>query len=299
MSTEQQHRRRDDRLREEQMGEEHAAGGIGEHEIAADLALALDAVRAVGGELLPYFRGGQEVRYKGPEQPVTDADLLADRLLRDELIGARRGYGWLSEETKDSPDRLAKSRVWVVDPIDGTNSFISGYPEWAISVGLAVDGEAVVGVVYNAAAAEIFHAARGKGAYLNGAPIHVSRGARGEKGPVVWASRSEMRRGEFDGFDGWSISPLGSTAYKMAKVADGAGDVFISRGPKSEWDVCGAAVVVQEAGGRVSDMHGRPLRFNRPSPEVAGIVATNGELHEPLLAHVANLPPVTRAYGEG
>jgi myo-inositol-1(or 4)-monophosphatase len=290
-------RRRDDRLRQEQVTEDR--GSIGEHELAADLDLALGAVRAVGKELMPAFHAGQEVRYKGPEQPVTDADLMADRLLRQALVGARPEYGWLSEETKDSPERLSRSRVWVVDPIDGTNSFISGYPEWAVSVGLSVDGEAVLGVVYNPAAAEIFHASRGRGAYLNGIPIQVSRGERGEKGPLVWASRSEMRRGEFDAFEGWSISPLGSTAYKMARVADGAGDVFVSRGPKSEWDVCGADIIVREAGGRVSDSTGARLRYNRPRPEVAGIIATNGELHDRLLAHVAALPPVTRAYGEG
>jgi myo-inositol-1(or 4)-monophosphatase len=279
--------------------DDDSVDGMREHELAADLDLALDAVREVGKELLPAFRDGQEVRYKGPEQPVTDADLLADRRLHELLVGARPGYGWLSEETKDSPERLTRSRVWVVDPIDGTNSFVKGYPEWAVSVGLAVRGQAVVGVVYNPAAAELFHAARGRGAFLNGLPIRVSTGERGQAGPLVWASRSEMRRGEFDAFEGWSISPLGSTAYKMAKVADGAGDVFVSRGPKSEWDVCGAAVVVNEAGGRVTDINGRALSFNRPHPAVDGIVATNGHLHDRLLAHVAALPPVIRAYGDG
>jgi myo-inositol-1(or 4)-monophosphatase len=264
-------------------------------DLAADLELALAAVRAVGAELVPAFRSGQEVRYKSAEQPVTDADLHADRRLHDELVGARPGYGWLSEETKDSPERLSLSRVWVVDPIDGTNSFIRGYPEWAISVGLSVDGRAVLGIVHNPVSGELFHAARGMGAFLNGTPIHVSAEGR-EGGPLAWASRSEMRRGEFDGFGGWQVTPLGSTAYKMAKVADGAGDVFISRGPKSEWDVCGAAVIVEEAGGHVTDATGADLSFNRPNPSVAGIAATNAILHDRLLTLVSSLPPVTRGW---
>jgi myo-inositol-1(or 4)-monophosphatase len=256
--------------------------------LAADLALALRAVAEAGRALLPAFRAGQEVRYKGPGQPVTDADLMADRMLRDALLAARPDYGWLSEETKDSPERLARSRVWVVDPIDGTNSFVKGIPEWTVSVGLAVDGRAMLGVVCNPATAETFHAARGTGAFRNGVPIRVSADERAGA-PVAWASRSEMRRGEFDSFDGWQVTPLGSAAYKMVKVADGAGDVFVSRGPKSEWDLCGAQVIVEEAGGWVTDAHGRPLAYNRPDPGVDGVAATNGTLHARLLAHVATL----------
>ncbi|MDB4947909.1 MAG: 3(2),5-bisphosphate nucleotidase [Gemmatimonadetes bacterium] len=264
--------------------------------LAEDLSLALRAVSDAGRALLPAFHAGQEVRYKGPGQPVTDADLMADRMLRDALMGARPDYGWLSEETKDSPERLARSRVWVVDPIDGTNSFVKGIPEWTVCVGLAVDGRAVLGVVYNPATAEMFHAARGMGAFLNGLPIHVSAGER-DGAPVAWASRSEMRRGEFDSFDGWRITPLGSAAYKMVKVADAAGDVFVSRGPKSEWDLCGAQVIVEEAGGQVTDARGRPLTYNRPDPNIDGVAATNRTLHARLLAHVATLPGGTTSAG--
>jgi myo-inositol-1(or 4)-monophosphatase len=247
----------------------------------SDLDLAIRAVRAAGEAVLPAFRAGVEVRFKGPEQPVTDADLEADRILHDVLLGERPDYGWLSEETKDTPERLGKARLWVVDPIDGTNSFVEGYAEFAISVGLVDRGRAVVGVVLNPATGELYHAVAGGGAFLNGAPIHVSRTDEAAELRRIAASRWEMGRGEFDRFTApWQVSPLGSTAYKMAKVAEGCVDVFVSAGPKAEWDVAGAAVIVAEAGGRVTGPTGAALRYNQPDPAWRGIVASNGLLQK-------------------
>src|SRR5262249_17965162 len=110
---------------------------------------------------LPAFRAETEVRFKSPDQPVTDADLAADRILHEMLLGARPEYGWLSEETRDSPERLGRERLWVVDPIDGTNSFVLGIPEFAVSIGLVDRGRPVIGVVYNPATDELYHAVAG------------------------------------------------------------------------------------------------------------------------------------------
>lgn len=258
-------------------------------DLAADLDLALRAARAAGDAILPAFRSGQDVRYKGPEQPVTDSDLLADRVIREMVAAERPDDGWLSEETADSPERLGRRRVWLVDPIDGTNSFVAGYPEWSISVALAVDGRAVAGVVLNPVTGEAFHAVLGGGAFLNGAPIRVSAATHETPRSVV-ASRAEMRRGEFDTFvEPWTVNPLGSTAYKLAKVADGTADVFVSRGPKSEWDVAAGVLIVEEAGGRVTDAHGGAFAYNRPDPSVRGVVAANLALHPSVLSHVLSL----------
>lgn len=254
-------------------------------ELKADLELAVTAARAAGEAVMRAFRRDNEVRYKGPDQPVTDADLEADRILRSLLLEARPGYGWLSEETADSPARLERSRVWIVDPIDGTRSFVEGRPEFSLIVGLAEGGRPVAGVVYNPATGELYHALAGGGAFRNGEPIRVSaRGA--EAGPrVVLASRSEIGRGELDRFGAeWTVQPLGSTAYKMARVADGRAEAFLSHGPKGEWDLCGAEVVLREAGGRLTDLSGRELAYNRPEPTLRGVVASNGLVHEQVLA---------------
>lgn len=268
------------------------------HDLAADLELAVRAARAAGREVMKHFRGGGEVRYKSADQPVTEADLAADRLLRETLLGERPEYGWLSEETADSPERLGRERVWLVDPIDGTRSFVDGVAEFAVSVGLAVEGQAVVGVVYNPASDELYHAVLGGGAFRNGVPIRVSGSPAAL--PVALASRSEIRRGEFEPLRGeWEVRPFGSTTCKMVRVADGSADLFLSRGPKSEWDVCAADLVVREAGGGVTDAEGRELRYNRPEPFVRGVLATAGVDHAAVLARVAALPPVRRSGDNG
>jgi len=262
--------------------------GAGE-QLAADLELAIGAARAAGRVVMAAFRTGAEVRYKNPEQPVTDADLAADRILHQMLLGERPDYGWLSEETKDSPARLSKRRLWVVDPIDGTNSFVKGRAEFAICVGLVEDGKPVVGVVFNPASDELYHASLDGGAFVNGVPVHVSATDETAGARTLFASRWEMGRGELDHFaEPWRVRPLGSTAYKMAKVADGTADVFVSSGPKNEWDVAAAAVIVAEAGGRVTGPAGEEFRYNQPSPAWRGVVASNGLLHDAALALTRN-----------
>jgi len=252
---------------------------------AADLDLALRAARAAGEVVMRAFRTDAEVRYKSADQPVTDADLAADRILHQMLLGERPDYGWLSEETKDSPERLSRARLWVVDPIDGTNSFVKGRAEFAISIALVDEGKPVIGIVFNPATGELYHAVAGGGAFLNGAPVHVSHTDETAEARTLFASRWEMGRGELDHFgEPWRVLPMGSTAYKMVKVADGTADVFVSSGPKAEWDVAGAAVIVTEAGGRVTGPAGEDFRYNQPNPAWRGVVASNGLLHAAAVA---------------
>jgi myo-inositol-1(or 4)-monophosphatase len=250
-----------------------------------DLELALRAARAAADVIRPAFRADMEVRFKGADQPVTDADEEADRVIRRVLLDERPEYGWLSEETADSPERLGKTRVWVVDPIDGTNSFVKGIAEFAVCIGLVEGDRAVLGVVANPVTGETYLAVDGGGAFLNGAPIRVSTT---EEAPRLLCSRSELRRGELAAFEAaCTLHPLGSTAYKMARVAEGAGDAFVSFGPKNEWDMCAAEVIVREAGGRVSGLDGAPFRYNQPRPAWRGVVASNGRVHAAVVAGAA------------
>lgn len=274
---------------------------------AADLALVLDAVRAAGEVVLRVFRTDPEVHHKEPDQPVTEADLEADALLADRLRSARPEYGWLSEETADGPERLGRERVWIVDPIDGTRSFIAGYPEFAISVGLVEAGAPVLGVVYNPARETVYWAVRGGGAFraerwrggADGERVRIAAAEPGGGQPSVLASRSEIDRGELAGLEPeWVVRPVGSTAYKLAGVAEGSGDAFISRGPKSEWDVVAGALIVIEAGGRVTDLAGASLVYNRPDPYVHGIVAGGAAAHGRLLRWAAGRPAPRLRTGE-
>ena len=255
-------------------------------DFTADLELAMRAARAAGDAVLPFFHDTPEVRFKGPDQPVTEADLAADRVLHGMLLGERPEYGWLSEETADSPERLARRRLWVVDPIDGTNSFVKRIPDWVVCVGLVEDGLPILGVVYNACRGEMYHASLAGGAFLNGRAIHVAPTAADDGAPSLLASRSELRRGDFAAFDaaGWRTEGLGSTAYRMAKIAEGAADATLSARSKSEWDVCAADLVVREAGGRVTDISGAPYRYNQEETRRRGVIATNGRLHDAVLS---------------
>jgi myo-inositol-1(or 4)-monophosphatase len=249
-----------------------------------DLDLARAAAVEAGRAIMQWFGKKHEVTYKSPDQPLTHADLESDRILHERLLGGRPTYGWLSEESADQPDRLTREYVWIVDPIDGTRSFIAGRPEFAISIALAENGTPVVGVVSNPATGELFWAIRGLGAFDDaGQRLHVSTTPAAE-GATLIASRSELAANEFTDFgDEWRITPLGSTAYKLAHIAAGHGDVFLSRGPKSEWDTCAGELIVHEAGGRVTDLQGRAIQYNQPDPRLVGVVGTNGLLHETVL----------------
>lgn len=273
----------------------------------ADLELAVSAAVEAGTAVMRRFRTEHDVVHKSPDQPLTEADLEADAVLARVLRGACPEYGWLSEETVDRPDRLGARRVWIVDPIDGTRSYIEGYPEFAISVGLVDAGRAVVGVVYNPARSEMYMAVRGAGARvvkgMDGMDVGVwDRGERlrvrresVEGQAVMLASRSEIAAGEFDPFDDeWVVEPVGSTTYKLARLAAGAGDVYLSRRPRHEWDVCAGALLVEEAGGRVTDVEGKPFRYNRPDPYLHGVLATNGRMHAYLVGIIESLPTPAR-----
>jgi myo-inositol-1(or 4)-monophosphatase len=263
----------------------------GDAALAADLDLAIAAARRAGAAVMRHFGRELAVTYKSPGQPLTDADLEADALLHEDLIGGRPSYGWLSEETADSTDRLARRRVWIVDPIDGTRSFIARRPEFSLSIGLVDNGVPVAGVVFNPARDELFHAVRGGGAFValgggRAEPLRVS--ARGVGGrATLLASRSEVAAGEFDDLRAaWDIQPVGSTAYKLARVAAGRGGAFLSRGPKSEWDVCAGILLVSEAGGLATDARGRLRDFNAVDPYVHGILAANAALHRALQGRI-------------
>src|SRR5262245_49103054 len=252
-----------------------------------ELEFAVDAVRRAGASILSYFRGQYELREKSKGNPVTSADLAADTLLREAFAGAFPGDGWLSEETTDSPKRLELSRVWIVDPLDGTREFVRGLPEFATSVALVEDGSPSVAVIYNPARDELFTAERGRGAWHRGQPLHVSSRAALE-GARVLASRSEVSARFLAGLRSQvTIESIGSVAYKLALIAAGRGDLTLSVRDKSEWDVAAGVLLVQEAGGFVTDLSGGVIEFNRANPKVAGLVAGHPKLHAAFRRSIA------------
>ncbi|GIW44682.1 MAG: hypothetical protein KatS3mg077_1964 [Candidatus Binatia bacterium] len=248
--------------------------------------VAVEAARAAGDVVRHYYRRKVTVRYKegGKHNPVSEADLEANRVIESHLRGQFPDDGWLSEETRDSRERLQKQRVWIVDPLDGSREFLEHIPEFVVCIALAIDGHAALGVEFNPVRDELFVGAPGRGAFLGAERIGVSAVAELREARFL-ASRSEDRRGEWDEFKSEiRVELTGSVAYKLALIAAGRADATFSLTPKNEWDICAGAALIEAAGGRITDRYGAPLRFNQKVTRLPGIVATNGILHEPVLA---------------
>jgi len=258
--------------------------------VADQLSFAVDCVREAGRRILRYFQTDLDVRHKSPNNPVTAADLDADAFLRQAFARQYPSDGWLSEETADSPHRLSRSRVWVVDPIDGTKEFVAGIPEFAISLALVKNHRPVVAVVFNPAADDIVTAAAGEGTRRNGVAVRMTD-TRELLGARFLVSHTEHARGSFSQADSLpSITPVGSIAWKLALAASGAADAVVSVRPKNEWDVCAGVLLIEEAGGVASDVLGREFEFNQPRLPVNGVVASNKPLRWPVLDWVSRLP---------
>ena len=215
--------------------------------------------------------------------PVTEADRVANRVLREVLL--REGEGWLSEESTDDLARLKKQRVWVVDPLDGTLEFVAGIPEWCVSIGLVENGRAVAGGVCNPATGETFLGFLENGITYNGRPAHASVRTT-LKGATVLASRSEVKRGEWEAFRKVPITvrPTGSIAYKLALVAAGLADATWTLTPKHEWDLAAGVALIHAAGGFAECLDKSRPTFNNRSPLFSGLIAGGLPLREGIRA---------------
>ncbi|MEE9162671.1 MAG: 3'(2'),5'-bisphosphate nucleotidase CysQ [Candidatus Neomarinimicrobiota bacterium] len=246
----------------------------------AELTTATEAAQAAGQILLNYYQADYEITDKGFHNPVTTADYASNQHLEEHLRDSFPIYGWLSEETLDTHERLTRDRVWVVDPLDGTKEFIEGVPQFVVSIGLVENGRPVMGVLHNPVTGETFRAAAGKGATFNGEPVTVSQ-ADNLSEAVILNSRAETRRGLWKPYQSHlgGMMPMGSVAYKLGLAAAGKADMFATLRPKNEWDVCAGHVILKEAGAVLWALTGQEHRYN--SREVVikpGLVAGNTAL---------------------
>lgn len=254
-----------------------------------ELEVAISAAAAAGVIIRRYYERPIAVREKGRDHPVTVADLEADREIRAILSTEFPEDAWLSEETADSRERLTRRRVWIVDPLDGTKEFIRHIPEFCVCVALVEDGNPCVAVSYDPVGDRMYAARRGGGTTLNGKRAEVSTVTELKMARVL-ASRSEDSRGEWEAYKPHCrVELTGSVAFKLARVASGDGDATFSLTPKNEWDICAGTLLVQEAGGTMTDRYGKPLHFNQPDPLRPGLIASGKALYEPLAALIARI----------
>ena len=261
------------------------------------LAGALRAAEAAAVPVMKLFRSAQRVWDKDADgeqvaagfagNPLTEADLAADRVLNAELGALLPDAGWLSEETVDSPDRRTREAVWIVDPIDGTREYSEGLDEFAISVALALRGEVVLGVLLAPAKGIALTGRSGGGVRRNGEPVPLASSRDQLDGAVLLASRTEVKRGEFEPFAARStIREVGSTAWKLGLIAAGEGDAYFTRKPRNEWDVAAGILLCREAGVTVTDLGRQPHTFNRPSPLCRGVVAAAPGIHDEVMTMI-------------
>jgi myo-inositol-1(or 4)-monophosphatase len=239
-----------------------------------ELEVALEAAREAGEILLRHYQGGTESWEKSEDNPVTLADLESDRAIAARLQAAFPEDGLLSEEAVSEPARAQKSRVWIVDPMDGTKEFTQKIPEFAVSIALTENGEPVMGVIRNPAADVTVWASKGDGAFRDGERVRVSSATRLEDAVMI-ASRTEISRDKFIEHQGWfgEIRPVGSIAWKLACIACAEGDLNISLAPKNEWDVCAGDVLVREAGGIYTAFDGSTRIYNQVDPLIEDFMA--------------------------
>ena len=239
-----------------------------------------EAARAVSPFVSGAVKADQKSHGRGP---VTEADHASNHALRRALV--QDGEGWLSEESVDSPDRLGRQRVWIVDPLDGTLEFVSGIPEWCISVACVENGCAMAGGILNPATGEEFLGGAGHGVTCNGKPA-VPSSRTGLEGATVLASRSEIKRGEWQEFMNGrlTVQPMGSVAYKLARVAAGLADATWTLTPKHEWDVAAGIALVEAGGGFCVGLDGQPVRLNSQSALLKGLIAAGANLKRPILS---------------
>jgi myo-inositol-1(or 4)-monophosphatase len=257
-------------------------------QVRDDLALLIEAAHEAGEIAQPFWRQHPKTWDKGDGAgPVTEADLAVDHMLHAKLLAARPTYGWLSEETQDTDERLSKDRVFIVDPIDGTRSFIEGDHNWAHSLAIAEHGEVIAAVVYLPMRKRLFAAQKGKGATLNGVSLQVS-----PKQDLTHARLLSARhnlKSEFwtDECPDFTLKFRPSLAYRMALVAQGRFDAMLSLRNTWEWDVAAGTLIAHEAGATAMDRHGAAPVFNKKHPAFDGFIAANPILARKIVKRLA------------
>jgi 3'(2'), 5'-bisphosphate nucleotidase len=271
-----------------------------------ELEVALRLAREAGALALEYYDRPLHVEQKTSAddyEPVTEADRAANAHIVSGIRHAFPDDGILAEESVDTDRRLTKRRVWMIDPLDGTNGFIARDGDFAVQIGLAVEGQSRVGVVYQPLPDILYRATEGEGTWIERPGLETERArvsdhsdvtemrlaaSRSHRSPrmdrVVQALgvRDEVRRG--------------SVGIKIGLIIERQCDLYIHLSPRTkQWDTCAPEIILREAGGRVTDLFGRPLGYNLPDVQNRnGIVATNGAAHERVIQQLA---PLLKEFG--
>jgi myo-inositol-1(or 4)-monophosphatase len=249
-----------------------------------NLKLLLEAADNAGQIALEFFKKNPKVWYKDADQgPVTEADIKINEMLIKKLQCARPEYGWLSEETEDNQERLSKDYVFIIDPIDGTRSFIDGHENYACALGISFKGQMQTAVVQMPSLNKIFWANIGQGTYENGKKVTVSSQTDITQSSLLTA-KPNLDPSLWPG----GVPPVkqayrSSLAYRLCLAANGSFDAMVTLRDCWEWDIAAGDLIVREAGGKVTDRLGNDLHFNNCIPKRPGVLAGSKSIHSNLL----------------
>ena len=248
---------------------------------AGDLALLGDAAQEGARIALTYFGQAPDVFWKEGNSPVSQADLAVDGYLRDRLLSARPGYGWVSEETASEPGRDPDAPFFIVDPIDGTRSFLRGEPTWCVALAVVEAGRPTVGALSVPVMGETFLVEKSGDATLNGTPCRVSEHESGRRLRISLPDRYRqgMSKGRLDDFE--LVPSVPSLAYRLALVACGRLDGTIVLPRANDWDIAAADLLLEKAGGSLLTKQGeRHLYKMNPRRHGVLIAAADHALDE-------------------
>jgi 3'-phosphoadenosine 5'-phosphosulfate (PAPS) 3'-phosphatase len=258
-------------------------------DLTRETSVALAAAREAGAMALS-LQGGVSTRLKDDGSPVSDADLAADAILRAHLTSQFPEDAILSEEAVDDPHRLQASRLWIIDPIDGTSDYLKGRPDWAVQIALAIDGRLVLGVVAVPGEDVVLVGLPGVGGtILTGATASGLTAQHGARDTLITSSSARNRdslakvRAALPEFSALYATSVGIKVWRMLQ---GQADLYVHPRMIAEWDVAAPAAVLLAAGGHASDLEGREFRFNSPSARCGGLVFSVRDDHELLITRL-------------
>jgi 3'(2'), 5'-bisphosphate nucleotidase len=266
-----------------------------------ELSVALELAREAGAAILDLYDGPLDIQQKDYEddfEPVTQADRLANELIVQRLRSEFPDDGILAEESIDTSHRLDKQRVWMIDPLDGTTGFIKGNGDFAVQIGLTEAGQCVLGVVYQPITGVLYRAVRGSGSWIErpeAEPVRARVSDHRDVSTMRLAASRSHRSSRMDQV----VRALGviqevrrgSVGIKVGLIVEQQCDLYVHLSPRTkQWDTCAPEVILQEAGGSLTDLFGRPLPYNLATVQNRnGIVATNGVAHAQVVAVLAPL----------
>jgi 3'(2'), 5'-bisphosphate nucleotidase len=266
-----------------------------------ELQTAVELARAAGAAILDLYEGPirvEQKNYDNDVEPVTQADRIANEMI---VTGLKRVFpddGILAEESVDTKRRLEKSRVWMVDPLDGTNGFIDGNGDFAVQIGLTEEGQCMLGVVYQPLTGVLYRAVRGKGTWIERPQFEPERAHVSDKTDLATmrlaasrSHRSPRMNKVIERFGFREEVQRGSVGIKVGLLIEQQCDLYIHlSGRTKQWDTCAPEVILTEAGGRITDLFGYPLNYNVPDVQNRnGLVSSNGAAHDQIIATLAPL----------